>query len=491
MVSDLKERLAGGLRASLFAAVLRSVANAALIVLLSRYLLDPERYGLLFLAISVVGVVGFLGTLGLPKSTARYVTEYAETAPGQIPHLLKRATLLLAALSVGVGLVLAVVSGPLADLIGEPSLTPLLVVGGGYVVARSGYSYLNVVFQGFNRVGWSALLTTVSHVTRLVAVVGFVLLGLGAVGAMLGYVVGFAAAAVVGGYVLVTRFYDSSGADAAADEGLLRRLVEYSAPLTATRAANVLDKRVDTVLVGVILSPIAVGHYTIAKQVAEFAAVPVSAFGFTVSPALGEQAAAGNTGRAARLYEESLRGVLLLYIPAAVGIVLVAGPLVRHIFGSAYLGAVPVLQVFGGFVVVNAVNKVTNDGLDYLGRARERAIAQGSMAVANVGLNVVLLPIMGVVGAAVATVITYTIYTGANVYVIWTELSPDLGRLAVDIGTVLVISAGMAALVVVLLPYISGIVTLLAVVAAGGAVWAVLSVLLGLLEPRRVMRLMT
>jgi O-antigen/teichoic acid export membrane protein len=238
--------------------------------------------------------------------------------------------------------------------------------------------------------------------------------------------------------------------------------------------------------VGVILSPVAVGYYTVAKQVSEFTAVPVSAFGFTVSPALGEQAAAGNVDRAARLYEESLRHVLLFYLPAATGLVLVAPPLVRHVFGTDYLPAVPVLQVFAGFIVVNAVNKVTNDGLDYLGRARSRAVAQGSMAGANAVLNVLLLPVLGVVGAAIATVLTYSVYTAANVYFIHQELSPALWALASDTGTVLVVAGGMGLLVLALLPYVSGVGSLLAVVAAGGATWAALAVLTGLLDVERV-----
>jgi O-antigen/teichoic acid export membrane protein len=486
MATDLRERLASGLKASLVSGLVRSGANAALVVLLTRYLLDPRRYGLLFLGLSVVGVVAFLGTLGLPKSTARYVTEYGETDPGQVPHLLVRSTALLGGLSLVVGLGLAAASGPLARLLDEPALTPVLAAGGGYVVARSGKNYLTIVFQGFNRVTWSAALTVVSNLVRLVAVVGLVLLGLGAVGAMLGYVAGFAAAALVGTYVLVTRFYAGAARDDTPAPGLLRRLVAYSAPLTATRAANVLDKRIDTILVGVILSPVAVGYYTVAKQVSEFTAVPVSAFGFTVSPALGEQAAAGNVDRAARLYEESLRHVLLFYVPAATGLVLVAPPLVRHVFGTDYLPAVPVLQVFAGFIVVNAVNKVTNDGLDYLGRARSRAVAQGSMAGANAVLNVLLLPVLGVVGAAIATVLTYSVYTAANVYFIHQELSPALWALASDTGTVLVVAGGMGLLVLALLPYVSGVGSLVAVVAAGGATWAALAVLTGLLDVERV-----
>jgi hypothetical protein len=91
-----------------------------------------------------------------------------------------------------------------------------------------------------------------------------------------------------------------------------------------------------------------------------------------------------------------------------------------------------------------------------------------------------------VVGAAVATALTYSIYTAANVYFIHQELSPALWALASDTGTVLVVAGGMGLLVLALLPYVSGVGSLLAVVAAGGATWAALAVLTGLLDVERV-----
>jgi len=75
---SLSERLASGLKASLLAQAVFTISNGALVVLLTRTLGD-QGYGLLNFALSILGVAAIFGTLGLPKSAARYVTEYAET----------------------------------------------------------------------------------------------------------------------------------------------------------------------------------------------------------------------------------------------------------------------------------------------------------------------------------------------------------------------------------------------------------------------------
>ncbi|GAB7095406.1 hypothetical protein JCM30237_25590 [Halolamina litorea] len=487
----LVDRLARGVKASFAATMLNLVSSGLLVLVLTRVLFSPAEYGRLNFALSALGVVTILATLGLPKSTARYVTEFTETDPGQVPHVLRQSafylTIMIAAVVLG-----TVVLGPtVLRLTGSPAVGGLLAVGSLYVAGRAYQSYFATVFQGLNRVDWSALVTTVSSVARLPLVVLMVTLGFGVVGAVAGYVLAFALASAMGAYVVYTRFYRSYDADDAPSDRLTRRLLEYSVPLTATRGANVLDKKVDTLLVGVLIDMTAVGYYTVAKQVSDFVAAPASSFGYTISPALGEQSSKDETQRAATLYERSLQYVLLAYVPAVVGLILVAQPMVRYVFGPDYLGAVTTLQVFSGFMLVNAVNKVTSDGLDYLGRARSRAIIKSAMAVSNFGLNLVLIPAMGVVGAAVATVITYTIYTGSNVYFITQELPVDVHAVARRLVVTAIITTGMAAVVWGALPYVSDLPSLLAVVFLGAAMWATLSVLGGVLNIRRVAKLLT
>jgi len=267
--------------------------------------------------------------------------------------------------------------------------------------------------------------------------------------------------------------------------------VEYAVPLTATRGANVLDKRVDLVLVGALANLAAAGHYTVAKQISDFVSMPASSFGYALSPVLGEDVSTDDRGRAARLYERSLTYVLLCYLPACVGIVLVADPAVVYALGTPYRPAIPVVQVFSGFILVNAVNKITSDAIDYMGRARARAVVKSAMAVANAALNVLLIPVYGAVGAAAASVLTYAVYTGANVYVIHSELGLDWPLLARRTLAVCLVTAAMAAVVAAGRPMIAGPLTLVAVVVAGVVVWALAGLgtgLLGIEELRDMVR---
>ncbi|ARS91307.1 flippase [Natrarchaeobaculum aegyptiacum] len=481
-----QEHIVRGFKATLVARAVYMISSALLMWVLASYLLDPDGYGALYWAIGILAVVQLFADLGLGKSVARYVSEYRETDAGQIPYLLRSTIAVKLIVLAVVCYALLLFHEQIAILLGDPSAAPFLAIGVLYIIANSFNVFSQVALQGFNRLEYSAAVQAISGAARLAFAVAFVLLGFGALGALFGYVVGYAIAAVVGLGIIYLTFYRPTEPADEYEEGLSRRLLEYSVPLTATRSANVIDKQIDTVLVGVFLTPTAVAFYTLGKQITDFVLAPAESLGFTISPNFGEQKAAGKLEQARQIYETSLTHTMLVYVPAAVGLVLVAEPFVTLVFGADYAGAVPVLQILAGFVLLQSITNLTSDSLDYLGRARERAIAKGATSIANFGLNILLIPTIGVVGAAIATVMTHTVYVAVNLYVVHLELSLRLRRLARSIGLICAITAVMAGAVWLVVPMISSPVMLVGAIALGAATWAVLAVVSGMLDLRQV-----
>lgn len=465
------------------ARVVHVLSNAVLMVLLTRFLLSPEEYGILFLALSIIGVARLFSDVGLSKSAARYVTEFKESDSSQIPHVLEIA-LKYRLLFIGlVGCTLVVTRNVIAGFLGEPAVAPLLLVGAAYLGFHSLSVFNSLLFQGFNCVSWSALVQVVNNVNRIVFAVVFVFVfGFGALGALLGYVVGAALGMCIGFVVLYKYFYSNYRKADEREEGLSRRILEYSAPMMITRGAGVLNTKIDTILIGVLLNPAAVGFYTLAKQISSSLTVLAGSLGFTISPTYGEQKANERLDQASRMYRKTLEYTLLLYLPGAVGVIIVAEPTIRIVFGEAYLDAAPVLQVLGIYVVLRAINETTTKALDFLGRARIRAIAKGSTAVGNFLLNLVLIPKLGVVGAAVATVITFGIYTFINVYVMYSELPLDSKRLLRPVGLTGVVTLAMGVPVLAVTQYVSDVFSLVGVILFGVAIWSALAIRTGLLD---------
>lgn len=483
---SLSDRIATGTKATFAAKVISLVADALVLLLLTRVFLSPDEFGLLFLAISIFSVATLFATLGIGKSAARYVADYREKNDRQVRHVVYRSLAFLSITTAVVCLVVVGFSSLIADFFGEHGLQPLLLIGGFYIAGKVVSSYLNLSFQGFGRVPLSAVKTIVTKVSELAFITLFLLLGFGTVGALWGFVLGLALGAAVGGYFLY-RLLQQYPSDESIESGLSRRIAEYSVPLTATQSANVLYKRVDTLMVGFFLSPVAVAFYELAKQISMAVQAPASSLGFTVAPTYSEHKSTQKLETAARVYEQSFEYVLALYIPLITGMVILAEPGIQYVFGQDYVGAAPVLMVFSGFVLFQAIDKITNDSLDYLGRARERAIGKGVTGVLNFGLNLVLIPTIGIVGAASATVFCFGLMVAYNMYLMNKEVPLNLSRMFKSGVLTAAVSLIMAIVVVLLAPFIDGMITLLMVVFVGVVVWGILSIVSGLVDVGKVL----
>jgi len=444
-------------------------------------LLGPDGYGLLFLAVSVLSVVQIFSMLGLAKSGARYISEFRERNPGQVPYIVSQTIQYTVVTTVVTLLLFFILHEEVASVLSEPELAPLLKVGLFFVAFESMTRTARYLAQGFEDIPLASALKAANHTGRLLLATAFVLLGFDVYGAFVGFVL---SSMIVGVYGLVTiyrRHYKPTTPSDTVQEGLPRRILKYNLPLAVTNLSGKIDKQIDTILVGYFLNPVAVGYYVLAKQVVTFIEAPAHAVGFSTSPTYGKNKAAGDIETPSRIFEESLVHTLLLYIPAAVGLAIVARPTVTLIFGDEYTGAVPVLQVLSLYVVLLSIIRITDYPLDYLGRARERAIIKGLAAVSNALLNIALIPLYDVVGAAIATVITSSFYVIAQLYVTTTELRLNSTRIVSQTFLILFVTAGMGVVVFFASTFIHGLLSLFAVIALGIVIWLGLSLVTGLL----------
>ncbi len=481
---SLRKKIVSGFSAELVAQLFGVIFSGLLLVILAR-LLSAEQYGLLYLSISIFSVIILLTSFGFSRSAARYITDYEENDPGQIPYIIRASLLYCAVALLLVGFSFTVFREQIAHWLGEPDLQPLLLVGILYVIFYSFVEYCRRIFQGFKSIKKSATLHVVNTSFKFVFVVLLVVIGFDAVGALVGYVVGLAITSVFGA-VLLYRTVTEYKTSTKAEPGLRRKLFEYSLPITLTSSGTVLIKRVDVILIGFFLNPVAVGYYTVSKQIIDFVVKPANSLGFSISPRYSEQVSNGNYGQAATLYQDALHSMVLLYAPAAIGLFLVADPAVTLIFGQEYHGAIPVVQVFSFYVLIQAISYVTGSGLDYLGKAKYRAVLKGTIAVGNVILNIILIPTIGIIGAALATVLTYGFYVTGNVYLMHRELPLDWPEILANTTKALLIASVMGAIVFALSAYITGYLSLIAVIGTGIAIWAALSIATGVIEPQEI-----
>jgi PST family polysaccharide transporter len=166
--------------------------------------------------------------------------------------------------------------------------------------------------------------------------------------------------------------------------------------------------RIDQIMVKEILGTSALGVYSVATRISElWYFVPTA----LMSAALPRLTRAFELGL--DVYEVELRRwlrlMLIIAIPVAAAISLTAPFIVETLFGAAYSPAAPVLAVQAWAGVFVAIGVASSPWFINTGHMRYGLYHTAIGAVASVGLNFILIPTIGLLGASLSMVFSYAL----------------------------------------------------------------------------------
>tara|TARA_Y100000310_G_C20704181_1_gene833380 strand:- start:25640 stop:27058 length:1419 start_codon:yes stop_codon:yes gene_type:complete len=106
------------------------------------------------------------------------------------------------------------------------------------------------------------------------------------------------------------------------------------------------------------------------------------------------------------IYKKSFKYLYIIGLPISVGTYFLADRIIVSFYGQEYTSSIIALQIISWFLFIKFLNYLMGFGLASINQQNRRMFSQGSTAVFNVILNLILIPSMGVVGAAVAAFFT-------------------------------------------------------------------------------------
>jgi O-antigen/teichoic acid export membrane protein len=166
-----------------------------------------------------------------------------------------------------------------------------------------------------------------------------------------------------------------------------------------------LNYNFDTIVIGLMLSPMMVGLYNAAyKPVTVLLAMPTTYF-IGLFPALS-RAHAQNQESFREIATRSFGLAALGAVPLGIGAFFLAAPIIKFLFGPAYADAAMVLQILSWSAVLVILRGTFRQSLNAAGKAGLDLRCAGSAVLLNVILNLLFIPRYGIIGAAVATLIS-------------------------------------------------------------------------------------
>lgn len=178
-------------------------------------------------------------------------------------------------------------------------------------------------------------------------------------------------------------------------------LLLFSMSLSVSLYVN-LDK----VMLGFLSDDTAVGLYTAANKMVKVILALITSLGVVLLPRMSYYIENNEEIQINRLISKSLDFVLMISIPATIGIIMLAQPIIRIFAGNEYIGAITTIRIISPIIIAIALSNLI--GIQILvsqGKERITLISTIVGAIVNFSLNLLLIPTLKQNGAAIGTLI--------------------------------------------------------------------------------------
>jgi len=362
-----------------------------------RYL-GPKDFGLYSYALSFFWLFASLSTFGLEAITTREIVKHPDTKDeinGTI-FFLRLAGSLAAIILIAATLFLT----------GEETYTAILIlILSGSFLFQS-FSAIEYYFRGIVKAKYNAYALSASVILSSALKVMFILLKAPLIYFV--YAVVFEYAVLAFGLIAVYHHNKLSIFNWKYSKTLASSLLKDSWPLALSGIVVMIYVRIDQIMIKHMMSEEAVGYYSAAVRLCEaWYFIPVTLCN-SIFPAIVNAKNVSTefyNNRMQKLYDL----LTWLAIGIAIPVTIFSNQIIQLLFGNEFSSASPILTIYiwagvAVFLGVASSQYLINENLTKLSFSRNLV-----GMILNVGLNLILIPKYGIIGSAVATLISYSI----------------------------------------------------------------------------------
>jgi O-antigen/teichoic acid export membrane protein len=388
-----------------FTGVIVSMAlNFILRVVLVRYT-SQDEYGLYSLALTIISMICIVSTLGLDEGSSRYIAFFlGRSESGRVKKVVLSTVKLALAASVACAAVLFMFSDAIATYVFHTQeLSGTLKVISIAIPFTVLIQILTSITRGFNisimKVLFNDIMKPLSFLVLLVAVI---VLGLKFDAIVVAYVASLAVTVLA--FALFAARWFSGKYESSPDSGrsVTMDLIRFSIPLLSVNMLMMMMSQATTLLLGIFKTPVDVGKFDIAIMMGSLLLTVLNSLGYIYTPTASNLYGKGQVEDLKRSYIVSTRWGYIGTLPILFMFLVFPGVIVDLLFGARYADVAVFLQILCLGYLINPLTGPNYHTLIAMGRTRVIIESFLANAFINLALSVLLIPPMGIAGAAIA-----------------------------------------------------------------------------------------
>lgn len=380
--------------------LLKNVGGLIFSIILIRMLVLPDLYGLYNLALSIGFMLLTFADLGINATAIRYIS-LAKGKNDEIltrsyfAYLLKIKLFLTISLSFGLILFAGLIS---LYIFHKPELTMPLRITGIFIFLQSVADFIDSIFTAFQRFEYPLIRHAIFELVRLGIVPAFIYVGFSVSGAIFGMSLSLAGAFAVLLFLFRKHYgFLLSGEKTSIDKKEIAKFVGY---LTIGSLSGVFYGYIDTIMLGMFMESKYVGFYRSASMII-FGFMGLISITGILLPFMTQWEGKDLNNALEKISKYSF----ILSFPCALGIIFLAKEMIVLVFGQAYLPAVLPLYALALLILVIPFESF---GVVFTAKGKPEYPTKIGIisSLLNVILNFFLIIKFGMIGAAIATVIS-------------------------------------------------------------------------------------
>jgi len=365
-------------------------------------MVGKEGYGSYATLLALLNLGTPLVGLGLFNSIRKHMGQDREML-SSIARLGFLQSLLISVASISIGLSLYTFLER-SDFLGQDASLPLLFIV--FTIALYPiYDAVLSILYGVHREGTAEFLRVGEKLIGSMLGLTLVYLGIGIGGIFLGIFIGVTCMVIIG--FAMARTYIVPTVDANAIGKYRSSILTFGAFTTVNLMLAQALYHSDVLLIRYFLPLEKVGSYKAALVLAEMLWLLPLAFQKVLMHHVSEMWAKSRDSELSGIIHNIAKYVTLALILLGLGLFVAAEPFVKLYFGPEFQDAVLPLRVLLIGSLGYGIARVINPVIEATGYIREGIRISAIIVALNIGLNIIFIPMYGIMGAAIATGISY------------------------------------------------------------------------------------
>ncbi len=361
--------------------------------ILFSHMLGKDIMGAYYLFITYYGIFNLFGDAGFGSAAVKRISE----GKNQDEYFSAYAVLRCSLLVVSTLLLLT-----LAPYFIDSSNNGLIIWVVIALVAVTFSGMISAGIMGLGHMGVYNVAFGVSEVTRILFQIIAVLLGFSLAGLCGGFIVGI----IIIGAISFTHFTLKPSVFSVK---ILKNMFSYSFWIFLIASGSLVFTYADTLFISYYLSTGDVGIYRVALQFTGVSTAVTAAIVGTLTPKISYWSSNDLMEKIHPVISRGITWSLIISIPVALGAVILSKKLMYFFYGADFAAGSVVCSILFILQIVNVFVALFGVALRAADHAREAFITTVVAAVLNIILDILLIPLLGIEGAAIASVISMAV----------------------------------------------------------------------------------